>query len=115
MKKLSYIKDVVTLKLFNEKCIGCGMCLTVCPHSVFILNNGKVSIQDRDSCMECGACVINCPSDALAVKVGVGCATAVINAALGKESSSCCCVVEPDETNPNVTGNPDRSNQSSCC
>ncbi|NQU87201.1 MAG: ferredoxin, partial [Mariniphaga sp.] len=31
-----------------------------------------------DKCMECGACEINCITDALSVKQGVGCATAVI-------------------------------------
>ena len=36
-----YLKDVVTLKLDQERCIGCGMCLLVCPHAVMSLSNGK--------------------------------------------------------------------------
>jgi hypothetical protein len=32
------------------------------------------------------------------VQAGVGCAAAVINTALGRESSSCCCFIEKDET-----------------
>jgi hypothetical protein len=44
--------------------------------------------------MECEACALNCPTGAISVQAGVGCAAAVISAALGRQSSSCCCVVE---------------------
>jgi ferredoxin len=94
MARLLYLRNVVTLALDREKCIGCGMCNTVCPHTVFILNNGKVEIRVRDACMECGACAKNCPVEAISVQAGVGCAEAIINAALGRNNSSCCCVVE---------------------
>lgn len=94
MDQLVYLKDVVTLKLDGEKCIGCGMCLIVCPHAVLSLINGKVDIVNRDACMECGACAQNCPVNALDVQAGVGCATAVINSALGRKSSSCCCTID---------------------
>jgi ferredoxin len=56
MNHLTYLKDVVTLKLDQEKCTGCGMCLEVCPHEVFKMNTRHVEIQNRDACMECGAC-----------------------------------------------------------
>ena len=62
MKRLVYLKDVVTLSLDSEKCFGCGMCLEVCPHRVLARDNGKVRIEDRDACMECGACAKNCPA-----------------------------------------------------
>jgi len=40
--------------------------------------------------MECGACQINCPSGAIAVDSGVGCAAAMIMAALrGKDEVVC--------------------------
>src|SRR5208283_3192705 len=94
MTRFVYLKDVVTLSLDSEKCFGCGMCLEVCPHKVLARENGKVRIADKDACMECGACAKNCPAEALQVSVGVGCAAAVINAALGCSGSSCCCVIE---------------------
>ena len=97
MANLRYIRNVATLALDPEKCIGCGMCTTVCPHTVFGLNNGKVEIRERDACMECGACAKNCPVEAISVQAGVGCAEAVINAALGRKSSSCCCIIEPEK------------------
>jgi Fe-S-cluster-containing hydrogenase component 2 len=71
------------------------MCLHVCPHGVLEKDNGAVRIAELDACMECGACVKNCPHEALYVKVGVGCATAVLNAALGR-TSACCCIVEDE-------------------
>jgi NAD-dependent dihydropyrimidine dehydrogenase PreA subunit len=98
MVKLRYISNVVTLELNVEKCNGCGMCLLVCPHAVFALENKTARIVDRDACMECGACALNCPEEALMVQAGVGCACAVLTGAhRGTEpicdcarDSSCC-------------------------
>jgi ferredoxin len=90
-----YLKDVVTLELDQSKCTGCGMCAIVCARGVFNTAGSKASISDRDSCIECGACALNCPSDAISVRVGVGCASAVINSMLGKTGSSrCCCSID---------------------
>jgi len=90
MNQLIYLKDVVTLKLDEKKCTGCGMCLEVCPHGVFKMNTGHVEIRNRDACMECGACSRNCPFEAVSVQTGVGCAAAVINAMLGRTDQPCC-------------------------
>jgi len=112
--RLIYLKDVVTLQLNEEACVGCGMCVAVCPHEVFVMNNGKVHIRERDACMECGAacmecgaCAVNCPADALSVQAGVGCAAAVINSALGRRDNSCCCIAEPRDLG--------KRGGSSCC
>ncbi len=94
MGQMVYVKDVVTLKFDENRCTGCGMCLLVCPHAVFALSNGRAQIRDRDACMECGACARNCAFNAVSVQSGVGCATAVINAALGRKGSSCCCTTD---------------------
>ncbi len=77
----SYLKNVVTLSLSPERCIGCGLCLEVCPHNVFDLGSGHAELRERDACMECGACARNCPAEAIAVRAGVGCAYAI---AIGK-------------------------------
>ncbi|HNY63856.1 MAG TPA: mercury methylation ferredoxin HgcB [Deltaproteobacteria bacterium] len=89
-----YLKNVVTLALDEGTCIGCGMCVEVCPHEVFLVSGGKARIRDRDACMECGACSRNCPVGAVSVDAGVGCAAAVINGVLGR-TGECCCVVDP--------------------
>lgn len=89
--KLRYLKNVATLELSVDKCTGCGMCINVCPHNVFELNDRKVKINDKDLCMECGACEKNCPFSALKVAYGVGCATAIINGILTGSEPSCGC------------------------
>ncbi|MCK5000415.1 MAG: 4Fe-4S binding protein, partial [Anaerohalosphaera sp.] len=78
MRKLRYLDNVVTLELDPEKCVGCQMCVTVCPHRVFAMNGSKAQIIDRDGCMECGACAANCPVQAISVTPGVGCASYII-------------------------------------
>lgn len=88
---MKYLKNVVSLQLDQDACVGCGLCPDVCPHGVFALNNGKVRIVDRDSCMECGACAGNCPVSALTVESGVGCATAFIVGALTGSEPDCGC------------------------
>lgn len=87
---MHYLKNVATLKLDRETCIGCGLCLAVCPHEVFTLESGKANIRDLDACMECGACAKNCPVSALSVKTGVGCASGILNG-LFNGSGECSC------------------------
>ncbi len=89
--KHQYLKNMTTLKLDSDKCTGCGICTTVCPHNVFELSAGKAGILDRDSCMECGACAKNCPFLAITVDAGVGCAFAIINGILSGGAPSCDC------------------------
>ena len=90
---MTYMKDVTTLVLDKDKCVGCGMCTIVCPHGVLVLKDTRVDFAQRDACMECGACARNCPADAIFVEAGVGCAQAVINSALGRSGDQCCCVL----------------------
>ena len=115
MGDLVYLRDVVTLELTKEKCVGCGMCVTVCPHAVFAMNGNDSNIDNRDACMECGACARNCPVDAISVESGVGCATAVINAALGRKNSACCCVVDDEPLTPGEQSCTGTSKNIGCC
>lgn len=97
---MKYLLNVTSLQLSPEKCTGCGRCIDVCPHGVFIMNNKKASITDKDLCMECGACALNCEFGAIKVDAGVGCAVAIINSMItggppscdcsGPSSSNCC-------------------------
>lgn len=88
---MKYIKNAPTIKLYEDKCTGCGVCLEVCPRNVLEKHNDKISIADRDSCMECSACALNCPFSALEVRKGVGCAAAVLNSMLTGKEPSCGC------------------------
>ncbi|NLL51209.1 MAG: 4Fe-4S binding protein [Peptococcaceae bacterium] len=89
--KHKYLKNVATLRLSAEKCIGCGKCVEVCPHGVFSMNEKKAKIEDKDRCMECGACAKNCLVKAINVDAGVGCASAVIMGWITGSEPSCDC------------------------
>jgi NAD-dependent dihydropyrimidine dehydrogenase PreA subunit len=89
--KHRYLKNVSTLQLLAEKCIGCGRCIEVCSHAVFRVDDKKARITDKDLCMECGACAKNCPAEAISVDAGVGCAAAVITGWLTGSEPSCDC------------------------
>ena len=79
-----------TLEYDADLCTGCWMCVAVCPHAVFARGNGTVRVVNALGCMECGACEGNCPSGAITVDSGVGCAYAMILAALtGREEAPC--------------------------
>ena len=52
--------------LINEdRCIGCGNCLSICPGACISLRGSKAVI-DHDNCTECGLCyrLSICPADA---------------------------------------------------
>ncbi len=91
MTRLRYLPNVVTLILDSEKCTGCGVCTEVCPHGVLVIESQKARIADRDACMECGACALNCITEAISVRSGVGCATAVLNGMLRGSEPTCDC------------------------
>ena len=85
-----YLHEVSTLKLDDDRCVGCRMCHSVCPQRVFRMEDRKAAISDLDACMECGACAVNCAEGAISVRKGVGCAAAIITSALGRRDEGCC-------------------------
>ena len=91
MNTLTYLKNVVTLELDQQKCNGCKMCIIVCPHEVFEICDKKAFIKNKDLCMECGACQKNCAVGAISVRSGVGCAAGIINGLLRGTEPSCDC------------------------
>ena len=95
MRNFRYIDGAAILRLNEQACIGCGMCVTVCPHRVFALRKNKALITDYNGCMECGACATNCPTKAIYVNPddGCGCAALIINrwiSRIMKKSVDCC-------------------------
>lgn len=95
MKDFRHLKNVATLQLDRDACVGCGVCTTVCPHRILTLRDKKAEIIDFDGCMECGACAMNCPTDAISVTPGVGCASYIMQVWLhkltgGSVKTSCC-------------------------
>ncbi len=89
---MKYLAHVVTLDLDPTLCNGCGLCVQVCPHAVLAMVQKRAAVVDRDACIECGACGNNCEQDAISVRAGVGCATALFGAVLGrKDPADCSC------------------------
>ena len=81
-----------TLEYDQTLCIGCGVCVDVCPHAAFKMQGRLAYLINPQNCMECGACKLNCPVNAIRVESGVGCADAMIRAALtGKKEVTCNC------------------------
>jgi len=53
----------------RETCNGCGICMLVCPASVFIISNHKAGILNSGdmNCIECNSCTISCPTGAISI------------------------------------------------
>lgn len=47
------------LLFHEEKCVGCGLCASVCEKNAITMENGKAR-QDFSACTHCGACVDAC-------------------------------------------------------
>ncbi len=51
-------------EISEEKCVGCGACVPVCPVDAITQEGDKYKI-DADLCVDCGACAGECPSEAI--------------------------------------------------
>ncbi len=87
---MKIVEKTNTLLYFPKLCNNCGMCSIVCPHGVFVPGETVARMVNRAACMECGACQLNCEAGAIRVESGVGCATAMILAALKGEKEPNC-------------------------
>ena len=56
-----------TIKINEEKCIGCSLCVKDCPNSYLYLENGKAHTNGT-GCIECGHCYAICPQNAVSIK-----------------------------------------------
>ncbi len=77
-------KEDKILVLAEADCIGCGICVTVCPTNIkqekdinfdvdaepraITVNNGQAAI-NYDLCKACGICTRNCPVNSLTVEI----------------------------------------------
>ena len=69
-------------KVDEKKCIGCGLCVEICPMDVFRMKTevdifsqskngparmGKATITYPEDCMTCFTCELKCPTHAISV------------------------------------------------
>ena len=59
----------------EELCIGCGLCVPVCPRKILDLSNDKVNkmgcsvayVIDTAKCIGCGSCTMICPKNVIKI------------------------------------------------
>ena len=56
------------LKIDEEKCNGCGQCVTACAEGAIEIVNGKAKLVSEIYCDGLGACIGHCPEDAITIE-----------------------------------------------
>lgn len=59
-------RDVITID--EDKCNGCGQCVTGCPEGALQIIGGKARLVSEIFCDGLGACIGNCPKDAIKIE-----------------------------------------------
>jgi electron transfer flavoprotein alpha subunit len=57
---------VALLEINRDECIGCGVCVEVCPFGSLSLDDENIAVVD-ETCTACGACLPECPVEALSL------------------------------------------------
>jgi ferredoxin len=65
----SRTKDKAEIRINEENCTGCGLCVSVCKDFSLKIENRKVKLSDSPffGCIACGHCMAICPTDAITV------------------------------------------------
>ncbi len=56
------------IRIIDEKCTGCGLCVTGCPEGALQVVDGKARLVGEILCDGLGACIGTCPEDAIIVE-----------------------------------------------
>ena len=56
------------VKIDEDKCNGCGLCVNACAEGAIIIVDGKARLISETYCDGLGACIGHCPEDAITVE-----------------------------------------------
>ncbi len=56
------------IKIDEEKCNGCGQCVTACAEGALAIINGKAKLISETYCDGLGACLGHCPQEAITIE-----------------------------------------------
>jgi 2-oxoglutarate ferredoxin oxidoreductase subunit delta len=66
-----------TIRILDEFCKGCTICVEVCPTDVLVMESvgtrwqgSTVRVVDADACIACMLCELQCPDFAIVVEKG---------------------------------------------
>jgi len=59
----------------EEFCVGCGLCISVCPRKIFAISDNKINdkgchiagVTDTAKCIGCGSCTMICPENVIKI------------------------------------------------
>jgi len=55
------------VKIIENFCKGCGICVAFCPTQVLEMEGGKAKVVHPEKCIACNFCELRCPDFAIAV------------------------------------------------
>lgn len=56
------------VKIDEELCDGCGLCVSPCVEGAITIVNGKAKVLREELCDGAGVCIANCPKGALTIE-----------------------------------------------
>ena len=60
------VRNIV--KIDEEKCNGCGLCVTACAEGAIKIIDGKARLISETYCDGLGACLGHCPQNAITIE-----------------------------------------------
>ena len=59
----------MSIRVIEDKCNGCGLCVKSCPQAAVTVDPKKLAIIDVELCNYCGSCVSACKFKAIAIEI----------------------------------------------
>ena len=64
------VSNTRKIRINHEFCVGCGLCLEICPQGAISIQSG-LAVIDQARCKGCGICIDACPRGAITESVPV--------------------------------------------